>query len=95
MEFSKMNKAELIDSIADSADLTKADAAKAVDALIKNVTASIKNGKKVTIPGFATFTKARRAARKGRNPATGKEISIAAKNVVKIKPGKSLQDAVN
>ena len=90
-----MNKTELIDAIATSAGLTKADAGKAVDALIENVTKSVKSGSKVTLPGFATFEKSTRSARKGRNPATGKEIDIPAKNVVKIKAGKTLQDAVN
>lgn len=90
-----MNKGDLIDAIAAEAGVTKADAGKAVDALINAVTKSVKKGDKVTIPGFATFEKIARPARKGRNPATGKEITIAAKNAVKIKAGKSLQDAVN
>ena len=90
-----MNKTELIDAIAKDTGSTKVDAAKAVDSLINNVTDSVKKGNKVTIPGFLTFEKANRPARIGRNPATGKEIKIAAKNVVKVKAGKTLQDSVN
>jgi DNA-binding protein HU-beta len=62
---------------------------------VKNITSSVKKGNKVTLPGFAIFEKIKRPARTGRNPATGKEMKIAAKNVVKIKAGKTLQDAVN
>lgn len=90
-----MNKTELIEAVAKSTKLTKADAGRAVDAVISAITSSVKKGKDVTLPGFATFKKVKRPARKGRNPATGKEIKIAAKNVVKIKAGKTLQDAVN
>ena len=90
-----MNKTELIDAIASSTGLTKADSTKAVDSLIANVTKSLKNGNKVTIPGFLTLEKSRRPERKGRNPSTGAEITIAAKNVVKVKAGKALQDAIN
>ena len=90
-----MNKTDLVAAIAEQAGLTKADANKAIDATINAITESVNKGSKVTIPGFATFEKSERAARKGRNPATGKEIDIPAKNVVKIKAGKALQDAVN
>jgi DNA-binding protein HU-beta len=90
-----MNKTELTDALAASTGSTKIEAAKAIDALISTITDNVNNGNKVTIPGFATFEKVARPARKGRNPATGKEIDIAAKNVVKIKAGKTLQDAVN
>ena len=90
-----MNKTELVAAIAESAGLSKADATKAIDATINAITQSVNNGNKVTLPGFATFEKTARPARKGRNPATGQEIEIAAKNVVKIKAGKTLQDAVN
>lgn len=90
-----MNKSELIEAVAKTTKSTKVDAAKAVDAVILHITASVKKGKKVTLPGFASFEKVKRKARKGRNPQTGKEIKIAAKNVVKIKAGKTLQDAVN
>jgi DNA-binding protein HU-beta len=90
-----MNKSELIDTIAAEAGLTKTDAAKSLDVFINAVTKSLKNGTKVTIPGFVTFEKIARPARTGRNPSTGKEIKIAAKNAVKIKAGKTLQDAIN
>lgn len=90
-----MNKSELINAVAKDTGGTKACAAKAVDSIIANITKSVKKGQKVTIPGFAIFDKVKRPARKGRNPATGKEITIKAKNVVKIKAGKALQDAVN
>jgi len=90
-----VNKSELIEAIAKATDSTKIDAAKHVDAFISAVTDSVKNGSKVTLPGFATFEKIARPARDGRNPSTGETIKIAAKNVVKIKAGKTLQDAVN
>ncbi len=90
-----MNKSELVDAIAKSADFTKVDAAKALDAIISSITASVKKGNKVTIPGFISFEKVKRAARDGRNPSTGATIKIKAKNVVKLKAGKTLQDAMN
>lgn len=89
-----MNKTELIDAIAKSTKLTKADVTKVMNSLVENVTKGVKKGK-VSLPGFVTFEKVKRSARKGRNPATGKEIKIAAKNVVKVKAGKTLQDSVN
>ncbi len=90
-----MNKSELIDAIAESTGLTKADTGKSVDALIASVTKSLQKGNKVTLPGFLTLEKVAKPARKGRNPSTGAEITIAAKNAIKIKAGKTLQDAVN
>jgi DNA-binding protein HU-beta len=90
-----MNKNDLVTAIALAAGLTKVDAAKAVDATIETITKSVNNGEKVTLPGFAIFEKVARPARKGRNPSNGQEIDIPAKNVVKIKTGKTLQDAVN
>ncbi len=90
-----MNKTELIDAIASSTGLTKSDAGKAVDALAENVTKALQNGDKVTLPGFITFEKVAKPERQGRNPSTGAAITIAAKNAVKIKAGKTLQDAVN
>ena len=90
-----MSKSKLVDAIASETGLTKADSLKAVDAFIGSITSSLKNGEKVTLPGFAVFEKTLRQARKGRNPSTGEEIDIKAKNVVKIKAGKNLQDAVN
>ncbi len=90
-----MNKGELINTIAEEANLTKAQAADALNAVIDAIEGSLKGGDKVTLVGFGTFSVSHRAARKGRNPQTGKEIDIAARNVVKFKPGKELSDAVN
>ncbi|MBS3807885.1 MAG: HU family DNA-binding protein [Bacteroidales bacterium] len=89
-----MNKAELIDSIAKDANLTKADAKKALDAFVKATTKSLKKGDRVALVGFGSFSVARRSQRTGRNPQTGKPITIKAKNVVKFKPGSDLSDAV-
>ena len=85
-----MNKAELIDAIAAKADLTKADSKKALDATIEAITGALKKGDRVGLVGFGSFFVAKRNARTGRNPQTGKEIKIAAKNVVKFKAGAGL-----
>ncbi|MBU2465839.1 MAG: HU family DNA-binding protein, partial [Bacteroidetes bacterium] len=77
-----MNKAELIDAMAQEADLTKADAKKALDAFINATTKALKESDRVALVGFGSFSISKRAARKGRNPQTGKEINIAAKKVV-------------
>lgn len=90
-----MNKSELIDAIAASADITKADAGRALDAAVDAITAALKAGDQVTLVGFGTFAVKERAARTGRNPQTGKEISIAASKVPGFKAGKGLKDAVN
>jgi DNA-binding protein HU-beta len=76
------------------ADLTKADAKKALDAFINATTKALKDSDRVALVGFGSFSISKRAARKGRNPQTGKEINIAAKKVVKFKPGSELADAV-
>jgi len=89
-----MNKAELIDAMAGEAKLTKADAKKALDAFIKTTTTSLKKGNRVALVGFGSFSVAKRNARTGRNPQTGKPITIKAKNVVKFKAGSDLADAV-
>ena len=89
-----MNKAELIDAMAGEAKLTKADAKKALDAFIKSTTGSLKKGDRVALVGFGSFSVAKRNARTGRNPQTGKPITIKAKNVVKFKAGSDLSDAV-
>ena len=89
-----MNKAELIDSIAKDANLTKADAKKALDAFVKATTKSLKKGERVALVGFGSFSVARRSQRTGRNPQTGKPITIKAKNVVKFKAGSDLSNAV-
>jgi DNA-binding protein HU-beta len=90
-----MNKGELIDAIANDAKLTKADAGRALDALITAVTKTLKEGDKVALVGFGSFSVSKRAARKGRNPQTGKEIKIAAKKVARFKAGAELAKAVN
>lgn len=90
-----MNKTELIESVAESADISKAAAGKAVDAFIGAVSGALKNGDQVTVVGFGTFLVRERAARTGRNPQTGAEIQIAAAKVPAFKPGKALKDAVN
>ncbi len=89
-----MNKAELIDAMAGEANLTKADAKKALDAYIKGTTGALKKGERVALVGFGSFSVAKRNARTGRNPQTGKPITIKAKNVVKFKAGSDLADAV-
>lgn len=90
-----MNKAELIESMADGAGLSKADAKRALDAFLDATGGALKKGDKVALVGFGTFSVSKRAARKGRNPQTGKEINIAAKNVVKFKAGSELSGSVN
>lgn len=89
-----MNKGDLVDAIAKATGLTKTAAAGALDATLEAVTGALKDGGKVTLPGFGTFSTSTRSARTGRNPQTGKEIKIAAKTVAKFKPGKKLSDAV-
>ncbi|RZA37060.1 MAG: HU family DNA-binding protein [Lysobacteraceae bacterium] len=90
-----MNKTELVDQVAESADLSKADAARAVDAVISSVTKALKKGDSVTVVGFGTFQVRERAARTGRNPKTGDTINIAASKNPAFKAGKALKDAVN
>ncbi len=90
-----MNKAELVDSVADAADLSKASAARAVDAVTDAIANVLKNDEQVTLVGFGTFSVRKRAARSGRNPRTGETINIKAANVPAFKPGKALKDAVN
>lgn len=90
-----MNKTELVASIARESGLTKADAARALDATISTITKSLKGGEPVAIIGFGAFKVADRAARIGRNPQTGIEIQIPAARVPKFSAGKGLKDAVN
>ncbi|MCB0481492.1 MAG: HU family DNA-binding protein [Flavobacteriales bacterium] len=90
-----MNKSELIDAMADGAGISKADAKRALDAFIGATSASLKKGGRVALVGFGSFSISKRSARTGRNPQTGKEIKIAAKNVVKFKAGAELSSAVN
>jgi len=89
-----MNKAQLIDAIADKAGLTKVDAKKGLDATIEAVSEALKAGDRVALVGFGSFGVSERGARTGRNPQTGKEIKIAAKKVVKFKPGAELSAGV-
>ncbi|MFP6807529.1 MAG: HU family DNA-binding protein [Pseudomonadales bacterium] len=90
-----MNKQELIENIATSADITKASAGRALDSMIQSITGSLKNGDSVVLVGFGTFSVRDRAARVGRNPQTGEEIQIKAAKVPAFKAGKALKDAVN
>jgi DNA-binding protein HU-beta len=90
-----MNKAELIDAVAADANLSKADAGRAVDAVVDSITSALGKGQQVSVVGFGTFSVKHRAARSGRNPRTGETIQIAASNVPGFKPGKALKDAVN
>jgi len=89
-----MNKAQLIDAIAGEANLTKADAKRALDAFVTTTTGALKKGDRVALVGFGSFSVAKRNARTGRNPQTGKPITIAAKKVVKFKAGSELSGAV-
>ena len=89
-----MNKAELVEAMANESGLTKADAKKALDSFIKSTSGALANGDRVALVGFGSFSVTMREARKGRNPQTGKEIMIAAKKVIKFKPGSELADNV-
>lgn len=90
-----MNKSELIDQIAKSADISKAAAGRALDATVGAIRTSLKKGGMVTLVGFGTFYVGKRAARSGRNPRTGATIKIKAAKVPKFRPGKALKDAIN
>ena len=90
-----MNKAELIDYVAEKAELTKADAQNAVDAVFEGITSTLKKGNDARFVGFGTFSVAKRAATTGRNPRTGEAIKIPASKNAKFKAGKELKDAVN
>ena len=90
-----MNKSELINAIAAQANLSKADAGRALDALTKTIEATLKAGDSITLVGFGTFAVKDRPERMGRNPQTGREITIAATKIPGFKAGKGLKDAVN
>lgn len=91
-----MNKSQLIDAIAKNANLTKADAKKALDAFMETTAASLKKGERIALVGFGSFEVKKRAARKGRNPQKPNEvINIPAKNVIKFSAGSELKNAVN
>ena len=90
-----MNKSELIDAVASAADLTKADAGRAIDATVAAITDALSKGDSLSLIGFGTFSISERAARAGRNPRTGETIQIKAAKLPKFKAGKALKDAVN
>ncbi len=90
-----MNKSDLIDSMAKAAGVTKVQAQAALDAFMSSTQTALKKGDKVILVGFGTFSVTKRSARKGRNPQTGKEIKISAKNVVRFKAGAELSGKVN
>ncbi|MBO6516912.1 MAG: HU family DNA-binding protein [Bacteroidia bacterium] len=90
-----MNKSELISQMAGDAGITKAQAQTALNSFLDSSSSALKKGDKVILVGFGTFSVSKRAARTGRNPQTGKEIQIAAKNVVKFKAGSELSGKVN
>ena len=90
-----MNKNDLIADVSEDTGLSKADAARAVDAVFDGITKALKRSQEVRLVGFGTFTVAKRAKSKGRNPRTGEEITIPASKLPKFKAGKGLKDAVN
>jgi DNA-binding protein HU-beta len=90
-----MNKAELIDAVATTSDLSKADAGRAIDAMIEVIKKGLKAGDTITLVGFGSFVVRKRAARTGRNPRTGETIKIEASQNPSFKAGKALKDAVN
>ncbi len=90
-----MNKTDLINNVAEQAELTKKDATKAVDAVLDTIFSALKTGDTVQLIGFGNFEVRDRAARTGRNPQTGEEIEIAASKMPAFKPGKALKEAVN
>jgi DNA-binding protein HU-beta len=90
-----MNKSELIEAVASAAELTKADAGRAIDATVAAITDALSKGDSLSLIGFGTFSISERAARAGRNPRTGETIQIKAAKLPKFKAGKALKDAVN
>ncbi len=90
-----MNKGQLVDALAEKAELSKADAKKALEGFIDVVTGTLKKGEKISLVGFGSFSSEKRSAREGKNPRTGETIKIPAKNVVKFKAGSDLAGAVN
>jgi DNA-binding protein HU-beta len=90
-----MNKAELIDAMAAGSGLSKADAKRALDSFVDATAAALKSGDRISLVGFGSFSVSNRKERKGRNPSTGKEITIAAKNTIRFKAGSELSSSVN
>ena len=95
MSKESVNKSQLIEAISESADLTKIDAGRALDAVLEAITDALKNDKTVSLVGFGSFAVKKREARQGRNPQTGDSITINAANIPSFKAGKALKDAVN
>ncbi|MFT5136546.1 MAG: DNA-binding protein HU-beta [Arenicella sp.] len=90
-----MNKSELVELIASSADISKSTAGDALEAVLDGITGALSSGNSVTLVGFGTFSVSHRSARDGRNPRTGETIQIKASNLAKFKAGKALKDALN
>ncbi len=90
-----MNKTELIDHVAKQADISKAAAGRALEAMVGAIKTTLKRGGSVTLVGFGTFVVGKRAARSGRNPRTGATIKIRAARIPKFRPGKALKDSIN
>jgi DNA-binding protein HU-beta len=90
-----MNKTDLINKVSETSELSKKDAAKAVDSVFDAITEALQNGDKVQLVGFGNFEIRERSARKGRNPQTGEEIEIKASKIPAWKPGKTVKDSVN
>ena len=90
-----MKKVELVESVAEKAGLTKADATRAIDAFVETISETLAKGDKVPVAGFGTIGVSERAAREGRNPRTGEPVKIEARKVVSFKAGSALKDAVN
>lgn len=90
-----MNKADLINKVAEKSGLTKTKTAEVIDTLVETMQDALSTGEKITLVGFGSFDVSKREARKGRNPKTGEEIAIAAKTVVRFKSGKDLSESVN
>ncbi|MBR3199580.1 MAG: HU family DNA-binding protein [Bacilli bacterium] len=90
-----MTKQNLVNYVAEETGMTKADATRALDAVLGGIVAGLKKEGKVTLTGFCTFTKQHKEARKGRNPRTGETVTIPARNAVSIKAGSKLKDALN
>ncbi len=90
-----MNKADLIDKIADASEISKVQAATAIETMVAGITGALKKGERVTLVGFGTFASAQRKARNGRNPQTGATIKIAARKVARFAPGLELKKALN
>jgi DNA-binding protein HU-beta len=90
-----MNKADLVNSLSEKTGLTKTKSNEVVDAIVSTITESLRNGEKVTLVGFGTFTTSKKEARKGRNPKTGETLEIPAKTVAKFKAGSELTKSVN